>query len=371
MLAPIGREIGFSEFQITSIIGVSALIVFLVSPFWGRLSDTWGRKRVMLIGLFGYTGGTLIFTIVLAIGLEGWLLGIPLYLGLIGARILHAMFMSAAMPASTAYMADITNVENRTKGMGASGAANNIGSMVGPVFAGLAAISLLLPLWLMAIIAFINGLFVWRYLPEPQRHAVPQHRPRRLKYTDPRILPFVVVGVCMFMGFALVQQTMGFRFQDALGLSATETAKTLGIAMMLSAACSLFSQMVVVQRLRLAPFTLLRIAIPLLIVAFVLMSAFSSQLMLTIAMMILGLGMGIAGPGFMSGASLAVSAEEQGAVAGVAGSCPPLGFFIGPMLGGALYQVNPVLPYQFAAGMYVLLVIAMIFLARRVTVHEG
>ncbi|MGB0693991.1 MAG: MFS transporter, partial [Pseudomonadales bacterium] len=68
MLAPIGREIGFSEFQITSIIGVSALIVFLVSPFWGRLSDTWGRKRVMLIGLFGYTGGTLIFTIVLAIG---------------------------------------------------------------------------------------------------------------------------------------------------------------------------------------------------------------------------------------------------------------------------------------------------------------
>jgi MFS family permease len=129
--------------------------------------------------------------------------------------------------------------------------------------------------------------------------------------------------------------------------------------------------MVVVQRLRLAPFTLLRIAIPLLIVAFVLMSAFSTQLMLTIAMMILGLGMGIAGPGFMSGASLAVSAEEQGAVAGVAGSCPPLGFFIGPMLGGALYQVNPVLPYQFAAGMYVLLVIAMIFLARRVTVHEG
>ena len=41
------------------------------------------------------------------------------------------------------------------------------------------------------------------------------------------------------------------------------------------------------------------------------------------------------------------------------------------MLGGALYQVSPVLPYQFASGMYVLLVIAMFFLARRVTVHEG
>ncbi len=72
--------------------------------------------------------------------------------------------------------------------------------------------------------------------------------------------------------------------------------------------------------------------------------------MLSIAMMILGFGMGMAGPGFMAGASLAVSPQEQGSVAGVAGSCGPLGFTLGPLLGGALYQINGALPYAVAAG---------------------
>jgi MFS family permease len=61
----------------------------------------------------------------------------------------------------------------------------------------------------------------------------------------------------------------------------------------------------------------------------------------------------------MAGASLAVSPEEQGAVAGVAGSCGPLGFTIGPLLGGALYQLAPALPYAVAAAVYVVLLLAM------------
>ena len=74
-----------------------------------------------------------------------------------------------------------------------------------------------------------------------------------------------------------------------------------------------------------------------------------------LSMLILGLGMGLAGPGFMAGASLAVSSQEQGAVAGVAGSCPPLGFTIGPLLGTYLYSIDGVLPYWFAFASYFLL----------------
>jgi len=361
---------GLSEFQITSIIATSSLTVFLSAPLWGRLSDLWGRKRIMLVGLFGFSLGTVLFNSVLTAGLSGWILGLPLFVLLVGTRVLHAGMMSATMPAATAYMADITDISTRTKGMGATGAANNIGAMIGPVMAGLAVFSLLTPLWMMAGLAFLNGLFVLRFLPEPPKQfATKRSKPVRMKYTDKRILPFIVVGVLMFMGFALVQQTMGFRFQDALGLSAGETARTFGITMMLSAGCSLIAQGVIVQRLELPPFTLLKLAIPLLIVAFTLMGLFNTQLILTIAMMILGLGMGLAGPGFMAGASLAVSPEEQGAVAGVAGSCGPLGFTIGPLIGGALYQINPVMPYFFAAGVYVLLMISMHWIGKRVTVH--
>ena len=368
VLAPLGREMGLSEIQITSIIAASSLTVFLTSPVWGRVSDHWGRKRVMLVGLFGFTAGTILFNSVLYAGLSRTLTGWTLFGVLVGARMTHAAMMSATMPAANAYMADITNTTNRTKGMGAAGAANNLGSILGPAVAGLAMISLLLPLWVMAFVALLNGLFVLRFLPEPPRHAA-AIKMKRMKYTDPRIVPFVIVGVLMFSGTALVQQTLGFRFQDTLGLSAGETARTFGFAMMLSAACSLIAQGFIVQRLTLPPFTMLRIAMPLLIAAFTIMAVADSQFWLSIAMMVLGFGMGIAGPAFMAGASLSVSPQEQGAVAGVAGSCGPLGFTIGPLVGGALYQLNHALPYAVAAGIYTALFFAMRWIGRRVTEH--
>ena len=309
ILAPLGRDIGLSEVEITTVIAASGLMVFLFSPFWGRRSDVWGRKTVLLIGLFGFSAGTALFNSVLYAGLSGWLTGTVLFVALVLARMTHACMMSASMPAANAYMADITDVAGRPRGMAAAGAANNIGSILGPAVASLAIFSLLTPLWTMALVAFLNGVFVWRFLPEPPKQ---QARPpsRRMRYTDPRIMPFIIVGIAMFTGMGLVQQTMGFRFQDALGLSASETATNFGFAMMLSGVGSLFSQMVIVQRLRVAPFTLLRLALPLLVVAFVMMATLNSQLWLTTAMVILGLGTGLSGPGFTAGASLAVSPAE-------------------------------------------------------------
>ena len=368
ILAPLGREMGLSEIQITTIISASGLVVFLTSPIWGRRSDAWGRKRVLLCGLFGFSAGTFLFNSVLYLGLAGILTGSLLFIALVLARVTHASVMSASMPAANAYMADITDAANRTRGMGAAGAANNIGTILGPAVAGLAVISLLTPLWVMAAIAFLNGLFVWRFLEEPPRHQTPVVRDR-LKYSDSRILPFIIIGIAMFTGMGLVQQTMGFRFQDALGLSAAETAQNFGFAMMLSGASSLFSQAVIVQRFNLAPFTLLRFAIPLLILAFTMMGLLETQVWLTIAMMIQGLGMGLASPGFTAGASLAVSPEEQGAVAGVAGSCGPLGFTLGPFIGGALYTLSPTAPYFFAAGLFLILFLFMNQLGKRVRSH--
>ncbi len=365
VLAPLGREIGLLEVQVGAIISLSSLTVFLAAPIWGRTSDRWGRKKVMLVGLFGYSIGTVLFAGVFQSALWGVIGGTTAFVALIVSRIMHAIVMAATMPASSAYMADITTVATRTKGMGQVGAANNVGAILGPAMGGgLAMISLLTPLYCAAVLTLITGFLVWRYLPRsPGRIA--QVKPPRMRYTDRRIAPFVGIGVLMFMGFAIVQQTMAFRMQDALGLTATETARMFGAGMMLSAASSLVAQIVIVQRMELAPFTLLRLAIPILIVTFAVMASVASAPWLLFSMTLLGFGMGLAGPGFMSGASLAVTPEEQGAVAGIAGSCPPLGFTIGPIAGTAMYQIKPELPYLFALCVYIVLFLAMAWLSRR------
>jgi len=357
VLAPLGREIGLSEVQVGAIISASSIMFFIASPIWGRISDRWGRRRVMLVGLFGYTAGTVVFASVFQAALAGLLAPLPAFFALTLARMGQASVMSATPPASSAYMADITDVRTRTKGMGAIGAANNVGAVAGPAIGGLLAVfSLLTPIWFAAVVTLAAALAVLVWLPEPARHVLAKPR-GRLSYFDPRILPFIIVGVVMFMGMAVVQQTLAFRLQDTLSLSGAETARAFGTAMMLMALSSLAAQGFIVQRLDVAPFTLLRIAMPILLSAFIAITLADSQLLYLAAMAVLGFGMGLAGPGFMAGASLAVSPEEQGSVAGVANSCGPLGFTIGPLLGTALYQIHGQLPYLVTVLIYIPLLI--------------
>lgn len=357
VLAPLGREIGLSEIQVGAIISASSITVFIAMPIWGRISDTWGRRKVILIGLFGYSVGTILFASVFQAALMGFFIPTTAFICLTIARVTNAAVMAATQPASTAYMADITDISTRTKGMGQIGAANNLGAILGPAVGGvLAAYTLLTPIWFSAVVTLISAILVLYALPSIPVQVI-KVKPPRLKYTDRRILPFVFVGIFMFMGFAIVQQTMAFRFQDILDLTASETAHVFGIGMMFSAFFSLVAQMLVLPRIKVQPFTLLKIAMPILMAAFLMMAMGDTRTVLTIAMAIQGFGMGLAGPGFMSGASLAVSQDEQGSVAGVANSCGPLGFTIGPLLGTALYSIQPDYPYWFTCAVYVPLII--------------
>lgn len=357
ILGPLGREVGLLEVQIGAIISCSSLTLFLASPMWGRVSDSWGRRRVLLIGLFGYSLGTIVFAGVFQIALLAYIAPTATLVLLILTRVANATTMAAVTPSTNAYMADITTVEDRIKGMGAVGAAFNIGSILGPAIGGLlAGISLLTPLYFSVFLTLTAALLTLYTLPKLPKPAVKKEQPK-LKYTDPRILPLVITGVFLFMGFAIVHQTIAFRFQDELGLNGIETAKIVGISLMFSAAAALFVQLLIIPRLSVKPHTLLIIAMPIMMIAFAIIALGHSQSLYMLAMCILGLGMGLAGPGFMAGASVAVSSEEQGAAAGIAGACPALGFTFGPILGAYLYSIDGALPYVFAFVSFIMLLI--------------
>ena len=120
-LTPIlAREFGASGLQVGLIISAYSIIQFLVAPFWGRLSDIFGRKRIILIGLFGSSLAHLFFAFSNS------------FSDIFFSRLL-AGFFGANVVIATAYIADVTSLQNRTKNMGLIGMAFGMGFTIGPL----------------------------------------------------------------------------------------------------------------------------------------------------------------------------------------------------------------------------------------------
>ena len=100
-----------------------SLMQFLFAPIWGRLSDIFGRRPIILAGLLGSAVSYLAF---------GLAASLPM---LFAARIL-AGIAGANIPTAQAFIADSTTPENRAKGMGLVGAAFGLGFIFGPAIGG-------------------------------------------------------------------------------------------------------------------------------------------------------------------------------------------------------------------------------------------
>ena len=172
----IGRELGFSEMEINTVVSISAAMFIIFTPFWGRLSDRIGRKSVLLVGLTGYVLSNIIFLYSASIGLLGYVSGFFLLLILLASRIINSAVGAASRPATGAYVADVTSLEERSSGMGKFGAANNIGTILGPVLVGsiiginifnfkIQGFALLTPLIVMSFLMMVAIFFVLLFLP--------------------------------------------------------------------------------------------------------------------------------------------------------------------------------------------------------------
>ncbi len=380
ILPSLGRATGLADIQVGLIITCSSLAFALASPVWGRFSEYLGRRPVLVIGLSGYAGGTLLFALTFEGGLRGWISGSLLLAMLVLARVLQALLLAASPPAATAYIADVTSAAERTRGMGKIGAAHNFGTIVGPALGGaLAMFGLLMPLYAVVLITATMAVVVWYRLPESP-WILQRPRPVRpfsvtdairaslVAYVDRRLIDVLLIGVVMFLCFAMVQQTLGFMYQDRFGLTPVQGASAVGVAMMLAAVTSLLAQAVIVQKLRWAPVTLLKVAVPAIGVGSLILLFAPVTAVAAGAIALVGLGLGLGMPGVSSAASLRVGVEEQGAVAGMMSACPALGYILGPVLGTGLYQIAPMAPYVLVCVLVLPLAVAVWRLGRR---HTG
>lgn len=377
VLPMLGRELGLDqialhlpfidktyypkELAITALSALTALTFSLVSPFWGRLSDRVGRKPVIIIGLLGYTLGMLLFSMVAWWGLMGWVGGLLLYSLILLTRFIHSLVMSASFPASSAFMVDVSPLDQRAKYLGRLAAFMQIGVMFGPALAYLMIFGYLTPFLIQALITALAGsLILWLFpYQKPQAETVKR---AKLTYIGGEYRMYLAFALLFYIAMGMVQQTLGFYFQDILQLTRIDAAKTFAFAMMFSSMAMLMAQFGVVQRVSISAQNLIRLGFPFAFAGFLLLSLASNIYALFSGMMLFGFAMGLVGPSITAAASVTVDAKDQGALAGLVGAVAGFGFVLGPLLGGALYSIEGFLPYALAA---VLMMIACLFLLSR------
>jgi multidrug resistance protein len=160
-----------TEWQIGLLLASYSLMQFLASPLLGWLSDRYGRKPVLLCSLAGSALGYLLMANAISLAI------------LFAARILSGI-SGASVGTASAYIADITPPENRSKRIGLIGAAFGVGFILGPAIGGiLSHFSVVAPFWFAAILSILNAIVMWILLPEPERHAVRQQGPVSLRDT--------------------------------------------------------------------------------------------------------------------------------------------------------------------------------------------
>ncbi len=356
ILAPLGRELGFSEIEVGALSTAYALMQLVVSPIWGRRSERVGRKPVLLIGVLGFAVSFVLFAIVAEAGLRRAFPPIATFSLLLACRAIGGTFSSATLPTAQAYVADVTGKDDRTAGMAVIGAAFGLGLIFGPAIgAGLSKVSLLAPVYFSAGLAFVNAGFIAARLKEPARHLT-RKPPSSLRPVAAKVWPLLGVGLAISLASVAMEQTIAFCFQDRLHLTPKGTAVAVGIALVCYGVVAVLAQGVLVRRFRWTPLRLLANGLPCALVGFLGLIVARQRLTLTLALALQGFGQGLAMPGVTAAISLGVSDDEQGAVAGLNSSAQALGRLLGPVVGTGLYQIRPEYPYAFSAALLVLVI---------------
>jgi MFS family permease len=361
VLPPLGRLIGFSDFQSGLIVTVSAAVAFLSSPWFGKRASSWGVRRLMLTGLTGSIVAFFGMTVLGEIGLRQLLPTNQLFLLMLLVRGgLFGVFLAAVMVATySSVFALTTSEQERLAGLTAVQATYGAAMVLGPLIGGLLVqISFFTSLVVPPVLTTFGLALVLAMKADWKSSPVAQ-ADEKLSVLDPRIRWLIVVAFASLLPLAISLITLGFVVQDRLIPSPSEAATYVGLAVFTLYATVSVSPFVVVRRVDWSAKKLTWVGSWVTIVALVCVAWSQSAALLFSAIALLGIGSGLAKTGALAAPSLAIEPSEQNALAGLLTACNTLAFAIGPALGSALYSIDGALPFV-ATACFLLLVLPLL-----------
>ncbi|MFC3067789.1 MFS transporter [Phenylobacterium soli] len=354
VLPAIGRSIGIPDYLVVAVFSLSAVLWAVMSPFWAKASDKYGRKPLMMLGLAGFMVSMALCGVVVSAGLRHMAAPLVILGFFLLARALFGLFGSASNPATQAYVADHTGPEDRTSSMAGLAGAFGLGTVIGPFLAPLfifPVLGLAGPLFTFSLIAAAMLFVVWRKLPESPVKPLAEAQELALDsekgpplWRDPRVIPFLVFGFVVASCQTGQQQTLGFLIIDKLGLSPIAAQRPIAIAMAFGAVAGLLAQWGIIRMFEMTPRQLLRWGAGAAAVGNLMVALSTDYWTVVAGYAVASLGFGFARPGFTAGSSLAVDAKDQARVAGGIAAVNGINAVLAPAF-VRLYEFNHAAPF--------------------------
>lgn len=349
-------NLGASPFKVSLILSTFSLFQFFSAPIMGRLSDSYGRRPLLIISQLST------FISFLVLGFSNslfWIFTSRIIDGLLGSNFSIAQ----------AYLSDISAEEDRSKVFGYSGVAFGLGFLVGPAIGGfLSQFGYSVPSFLAAFISLVTILITWFFLPE----TIEKQREFKLQVSDIfklkefkkflfdseasctlwQYFTYNLAHVIWVSNFALFAQAkVGANAQNIGWLLAY-----IGLISIIFRGFLLQKLLKFVSEEKLRFLGILSLMLGLLSAAFI-----NKFWQLPIVMAFFSMGTGLTRPLIMGAISKTEASRYQGSLMGVASSLGSLAQIIGPLIGG--YLLNNYASYSVSlAAFFVISVGLFLFL---------
>ncbi|AOV08409.1 MFS transporter [Sporosarcina ureilytica] len=344
-----GQALGF-------LIAFFSLSQFIFSPIAGDLSDKHGRKNLIIVGLLIFGLSQLAFVLSPYL----WMLFVARFISGIGAAFL--------VPPMMAFVADITTLEERGRGMGLLGASMSLGFMIGPAIGGfLSTISLEFPFYFATGAAITAAIISYFALPNPvprvaeqpgtknKRENLFQQLKRSTKTSY--FVMFIVMFVFSF-GLANFQATISLYVDHKYAYTPSQIAVIITVGGFVGVIAQTFMINPLFKRfgeMRIVHVNLVIAALAMLGILFV--NTFTTILLVS---SIFFTATALLRPAVNTLVSK-LAGSEQGFAAGMITAYMSLGNMIGPALAGILFDIN--ISYPYIIGTFILLICFIIALS--------
>ncbi|MBL26005.1 MAG: hypothetical protein CMM50_00440 [Rhodospirillaceae bacterium] len=355
------EHFGASPDVVTLLTPTYSLAQFIFAPVWGRLSDRYGRKPILLLTLAGAVAAYTVY------GFADSLVALFLARAFAGA-------MAGNIAVAQAFMADITTPETRAKGMGLIGAAFGLGFILGPAIGGTLAghepgnLNFALPAMAAAGASLVAIVLTFILLKEPERARGPQARVGRIaelvqSLRRPNLGVLIFLFFLITFAFASMESTFALWSERHFHWGPQQNGYVFAFAGLVSA----FIQGGCIGPLtkRFGEVRLLIAGAAILAVGLVLIPLSDGLPLLLVAMALLAVGSGLGNPTLSSLISKATDSDHQGGSLGVAQSASSLARMLGPASAGVVFvELGRSWPFFIAGVVSIIVAIAALRFVR-------